>query len=53
MVLWPAVAFVGFLTLTALVIVLGIRSTARYELEKEVSERRLGLIQQETDEVDR
>jgi len=34
MVFWPAVTVVGFLVLTALVIVMGIRSTARYEVEK-------------------
>ena len=35
MVLWPAVTLVGFLLLTGLVISMGIRSTARYEAEKE------------------
>ncbi|NYJ04985.1 hypothetical protein [Petropleomorpha daqingensis] len=34
MVLWPAVSLVGFLVLTALVIALGTRSTARYEREQ-------------------
>ena len=34
MVLWPAVTLVGFLVLTALVIAMGISSTARYEREK-------------------
>jgi len=34
MVLWPAVSLIGFLVLTALVIAMGTRSTARYELEK-------------------
>jgi len=34
MVLWPAVSLIGFLVLTALVIALGTRSTARYELEQ-------------------
>ena len=34
MVLWPAVSLIGFLVLTALVIVLGTRSTARYEREQ-------------------
>jgi membrane protein implicated in regulation of membrane protease activity len=34
MLLWPAVSLVGFLVLTALVIALGTRSTARYEREQ-------------------
>jgi len=34
MVLWPAVSLIGFLVLTALVIALGTRSTARYEREQ-------------------
>ena len=34
MVLWPAVALIGFVVLTALVIVMGTSSTARYEREK-------------------
>ena len=34
MVLWPAVSLIGFLVLTALVIAMGTRSTARYEQEK-------------------
>lgn len=35
MILWPAVALIGFLVLTALVIAMGTRSTALYEREKE------------------
>jgi hypothetical protein len=35
MILWPAVALIGFLVLTALVIAMGTRSTALYELEKQ------------------
>ena len=35
MVLWPAVTLLGFLLLTALVIVMGVQSTARYEAEKQ------------------
>jgi hypothetical protein len=35
MVLWPAVTLLGFLLLTALVITMGIQSTARYEAEKQ------------------
>ncbi len=34
MVMWPTVALLGFLVLTALVIVMGTSSTARYEAEK-------------------
>jgi len=34
MVLWPAVSLLGFLVLTALVIAMGTRSTARYEREQ-------------------
>jgi hypothetical protein len=34
MVLWPAVTLIGFVVLTALVIVMGTSSTARYEREK-------------------
>jgi len=33
MVMWPAVTLLGFLLLTALVIAMGTRSTARYEQE--------------------
>ena len=33
MVLWPAVTLLGFLVLTALVILMGTSSTARYERE--------------------
>jgi multisubunit Na+/H+ antiporter MnhC subunit len=35
MILWPAVALIGFLVLTALVIAMGIRSTALYEREQQ------------------
>jgi hypothetical protein len=34
MVLWPAVTLLGFLMLTALVIAMGTKSTARYEAER-------------------
>ena len=34
MVMWPALALLGFLMLTALVIAMGTQSTARYEAEK-------------------
>jgi hypothetical protein len=34
MILWPTVALIGFLVLTALVIAMGTRSTARYEQER-------------------
>jgi membrane protein implicated in regulation of membrane protease activity len=39
MVLWPAVSLIGFLVLTALVIALGTRSTARYEREQRAALR--------------
>jgi hypothetical protein len=35
MVLWPAVALIGFLVLTAFVIAMGTQSTARYEREQQ------------------
>ncbi|MEX5718735.1 hypothetical protein [Geodermatophilus maliterrae] len=34
MVLWPAVALVGFFVLTGLVIAMGTSTTARYERER-------------------
>ena len=34
MMMWPAVALLGFLVLTALVIAMGTSSTARYEREQ-------------------
>jgi hypothetical protein len=34
MMVWPAVTLLGFLVLTALVIAMGTRSTARYEAER-------------------
>jgi hypothetical protein len=37
MILWPAVALIGFLVLTAFVIVMGTHSTARYEQEQELT----------------
>ena len=37
MILWPAVALIGFLVLTGFVIAMGASTTARYERE-----RRLG-----------
>jgi hypothetical protein len=41
MMVWPAVTLLGFLVLTALVIAMGTRSTARYEAERaEVAGRR-------------
>jgi hypothetical protein len=35
MMVWPTVTLLGFLVLTALVIAMGTRSTARYERERE------------------
>jgi type II secretory pathway pseudopilin PulG len=37
MVLWPAVALVGFLVLTGLVIAMGASTTARYEREQQAA----------------
>ena len=34
MVLWPALTLIGFLVLTALVVAMGMQSTARYEQEQ-------------------
>ena len=34
MVMWPTLAVLGFLVLTALVIAMGTQSTARYERER-------------------
>jgi len=34
MMVWPTVTLLGFLVLTALVIAMGTRSTARYERER-------------------
>ncbi|MGY1617175.1 hypothetical protein ACI797_10565 [Geodermatophilus sp. SYSU D00691] len=39
MLLWPAVSLIGFLVLTALVIAMGTRSTARYEREQRAAAR--------------
>ena len=36
--LWPAVALIGFLVLTALVIAMGTSSTARYEQERQLAD---------------
>ena len=34
MVLWPALTLIGFVLLTALVVAMGMQSTARYEREQ-------------------
>ena len=34
MVLWPALTLIGFVVLTALVVAMGMQSTARYEREQ-------------------
>jgi hypothetical protein len=34
MMMWPAMTLLGFIVLTALVIAMGTRSTARYEQEQ-------------------
>lgn len=43
MILWPAVALIGFLVLTALVIAMGTRSTARYESERQLADVPAGV----------
>ena len=42
MMMWPAMTLLGFLVLTALVIAMGTRSTARYERERERAELTTG-----------
>jgi hypothetical protein len=42
MILWPAVALIGFLVLTALVIAMGTRTTARYEQERRLADAPAG-----------
>src|ERR1700710_197980 len=42
MMLWPAVALIGFLVLTALVIAMGTSSTARYEQERQLADAPAG-----------
>ena len=37
MVFWPALTLLGFMVLTALVIVMGMSSTSRYEAEKQAA----------------
>jgi len=37
MVMWPAVSLLGFLVLTALVVLMGMQSTKRYEAEKQAA----------------
>jgi membrane protein implicated in regulation of membrane protease activity len=44
MVLWPAVSLIGFLVLTALVIAMGTRSTARYEREQRAARPATGRV---------
>ena len=34
MVMWPALTLIGFVLLTALVVAMGMQSTARYEQEQ-------------------
>ncbi len=40
MVLWPALALIGFFVLTWVVILMGTHSTARYEQERRVAAER-------------
>ncbi|RZU33378.1 hypothetical protein [Blastococcus saxobsidens] len=42
MMMWPAVALLGFLVLTALVIAMGTQSTARYEQEQRATRASAG-----------
>jgi hypothetical protein len=44
MMLWPAVALIGFLLLTALVIAMGASSTARYERERDTATTLTGNV---------
>ena len=37
MVMWPALTLIGFLVLTALVVAMGMQSTARYEREQRMT----------------
>jgi hypothetical protein len=37
MILWPAVALIGFLVLTGFVIAMGASTTARYERERRLT----------------
>jgi hypothetical protein len=37
MILWPAVALIGFLVLTGFVIAMGASTTARYERERSLT----------------
>jgi hypothetical protein len=37
MVMWPALTLIGFVLLTALVVAMGMQSTARYEREQRMS----------------
>ncbi len=37
MVMWPALTLIGFVLLTALVVAMGMQSTARYEREQRIS----------------
>jgi hypothetical protein len=38
MVMWPALTLLGFLLLTALVVAMGMQSTARYEQEQRTAD---------------
>ena len=40
MVLWPALALIGFFVLTGVVILMGTHSTARYEQERRAAAER-------------
>ena len=42
MVLWPALTLIGFVLLTALVVAMGMSSTARYEREQRTTSAATG-----------
>jgi type II secretory pathway pseudopilin PulG len=43
MLVWPVLAVIGFLALTAFIVVLGTSSTNRYEKERRAQRRVAGL----------
>jgi type II secretory pathway pseudopilin PulG len=49
MVMWPAVSLLGFVVLTALVVLMGMQSTKRYEAEKQAA----SAVRQATDSAAR
>jgi hypothetical protein len=51
MVMWPTLTLIGFLVLTALVITMGTRSTARYEAEQRAAAARPNRVLQPAPEA--